>query len=304
MKIEKLAGIDIGSNAVRLLFVNVITEQNGSQEPSFKKSALVRVPIRLGADTFIHKKISEENKTRMIKAMEAFKLLMEVHGVLNYQACATSAMREAVNGTAVAKEIFEKTSVKIDIIDGKKEADLILGTDLSTIITIHNSYLYVDVGGGSTEITLFSKGKIIKSKSFKIGTVRLLDDSKEFKNIWKSIELWIKENTKNLKKIAVIGSGGNINKIFKLSGRPKGKPLYLSYIKNQLEFLSNLTYEERIIKLDLNPDRADVIIPATKIYLSIMEWSGANKIFVPKIGLADGIVKNLYFENSEVNKES
>ena len=134
--------------------------------------------------------------------------------------------------------------------------------------------------------------------------MRLLDDSKEFKNIWKSIELWIKENTKNLKKIAVIGSGGNINKIFKLSGRPTGKPLYLSYIKNQLEFLSNLTYEERITKLDLNPDRADVIIPATKIYLSIMQWSGANKIFVPKIGLADGIVRNLYYENSEVNKES
>lgn len=296
MKIEKLAGIDIGSNAIRLLLVNVITEQNNNHEPSFKKSALVRVPIRLGADTFLNGKISEENKIRMIKAMEAFKLLMEVHGVQKYKACATSAMREAKNGVEVAKEIFEKTTVKIDIIDGTQEAKIIFGTDLSTIITIQNSYLYVDVGGGSTEITLFSKGKIINSKSFKIGTVRLLDDHKEFKNIWKSIELWVKENTKDLKRVSVIGSGGNINKIFKISGRPMGKPLYLKYMKSQLEFLSQLTYEERITQLDLNPDRADVIIPATKIYVSIMEWSGATKIFVPKIGLADGIVKNLYYE--------
>ena len=147
-----------------------------------------------------------------------------------------------------------------------------------------------------SQLSLFSKGKIVNSKSFKIGTVRLLDDNKEFKNIWKNMELWVKENTKNLKRISVIGSGGNINKIFKISGRAMGKPLYLSYIKNQLELLSNLSYEERIMQLDLNPDRADVIIPATKIYLSIMEWSGANKIFVPKIGLADGIVKNLYSE--------
>jgi exopolyphosphatase/guanosine-5'-triphosphate,3'-diphosphate pyrophosphatase len=296
LKIEKLAGIDIGSNAIRLLLVNVITEQNRNQEPSFKKSALVRVPIRLGADTFLNGKISEENKIRMIKAMEAFKLLMEVHGIQKYKACATSAMREASNGNEVAKEIFEKTAVKIDIIDGTQEAKIIFGTDLNTVITAKNSYLYVDVGGGSTEITLFSKGKIITAKSFKIGTVRLLDDNKEFKNIWKNIELWVKENTKNLKRISVIGSGGNINKIFKISGKPMGKPLYLNYIKNQLDLLSNLTYEERIMQLDLNPDRADVIIPATKIYLSIMEWSGANKIFVPKIGLADGIVKNLYFE--------
>ena len=296
MKIEKLAGIDIGSNAIRLLLVNVITEQKRNQEPSFKKSALVRVPIRLGADTFLNGKISEENKIRMIKAMEAFKLLMEVHGIQKYKACATSAMREASNGNEVAKEIFEKTAVKIDIIDGTQEAKIIFGTDLNTVITAKNSYLYVDVGGGSTEITLFSKGKIITAKSFKIGTVRLLDDNKEFKNIWRNIELWVKENTKNLKRISVIGSGGNINKIFKISGKPMGKPLYLNYIKNQLDLLSNLTYEERIMQLDLNPDRADVIIPATKIYLSIMEWSGANKIFVPKIGLADGIVKNLYFE--------
>ncbi len=297
MKIEKLAGIDIGSNAVRLLIANVITTKK-ENTPSFKKSALVRVPIRLGADTFINGKISEENKNRMLKAMEAFKLLMDVHGVKKYYACATSAMREASNGVSVANEIFEKTSVKINIIDGKKEAAIIFSTDLSDMIENDKSYLYVDVGGGSTEFTVFSNGKIINSKSFKIGTVRLLNLSKnETKGIWSEIEIWIKTNTQDLKKLALIGSGGNINKIFKLSGKQPGKPLSLIYMKAHYHFLKKMTYEERISELDLNPDRADVIIPATKIYLSSMKWSGAAKIYVPKIGLADGIVKSLYFNN-------
>lgn len=296
MKIEKLAGIDIGSNAVRLLVANVITEQDGEHlNPSFKKSALVRVPIRLGADTFITGEISEVNKLRMLKAMKAFKLLMEVHGVEKYYACATSAMRDASNSAAIISEIFEKTSVDIHIIDGKKEAAIIFSTDLSHIIKAHNSYLYVDVGGGSTEITLFSKGKITASKSFKIGTVRLLNSKTKFENVWKNMEVWIKENTKGLNNLFAIGSGGNINKIFKLSGKSMGTALTITYINSQLDFLSNMTYEERISKLDLNPDRADVIIPATKIYLNAMKWSGANKIYVPKVGLADGIVKNLYY---------
>ena len=296
MKIEKLAGIDIGSNAVRLLVANVITEQDGEHlNPSFKKSALVRVPIRLGADTFITGEISEVNKLRMLKAMKAFKLLMEVHGVEKYYACATSAMRDASNSAAIISEIFKKTSVDIHIIDGKKEAAIIFSTDLSHLIKANNSYLYVDVGGGSTEITLFSKGKITASKSFKIGTVRLLNSKIKFKNVWKNMEVWIKENTKGLKNLFAIGSGGNINKIFKLSGKPMGTALTITYINSQLDFLSKMTYEERITKLDLNPDRADVIIPATRIYLNAMNWSGANKIYVPKIGLADGIVKSLYY---------
>jgi len=295
LKIEKLAGIDIGSNAVRLLVTNVITSKN--EKPSFKKSALVRVPIRLGADTFIKGVISEENKKRMLKAMEAFKLLMDVHGVEKYYACATSAMRDAANGNEVISEIFEKTSVKVNIIDGKKEAAIIFSTDLSDVIENDKSYLYVDVGGGSTEFTLFSNGEIINSKSFKIGTVRLLNYSKaETKEIWDDIEVWIKENTKNLKKIVLIGSGGNINKIYKLSGKQLGKPLSLIYMKAHYQFLKKMTYEQRISELGLNPDRADVIIPATKIYLNAMKWSGANKIFVPKIGLADGIVKSLYYD--------
>lgn len=294
MKIEKLAAIDIGSNAIRLLISNVITEDQ--KNPIFKKSSIVRVPIRLGADTFIQGKISEENKTRMVKAMQAFKLLMEVHGIKKYRACATSAMREASNGIKLVDEIYNKTSVKIDIIDGKEEASIIFSTDLTNIIESDRSYLYVDVGGGSTEFTVFSDGKIINSKSFKIGTVRLLNYTEsETKEIWDEMEIWIKANTKKLKKLALIGSGGNINKIYKLSGKQIGLPLSLTYMKAYLDFLSQMTYEERITKLFLNPDRADVIIPATKIYVSAMEWSGSNKIFVPKIGLADGIIKNLYY---------
>jgi exopolyphosphatase/guanosine-5'-triphosphate,3'-diphosphate pyrophosphatase len=294
MKIEKLAGIDVGSNAIRLLVTNVITEDN-LQPTSFKKSALVRVPIRLGADSFLKGEISESNKLRMIKAMKAFKLLMNVHGVSKFYACATSAMRDASNGSEVAQEILEKAGVKINIIDGKKEAAIIFSTDLSTIIEKNKSYLYVDVGGGSTEITIFSHGKIINSKSFKIGTVRLLNKEKSFQHVWKSMESWIKENSKNLKNTHLIGSGGNINKLFKMSGKPMGVPLSLAYIEAQFQYLKQLTYEERIQKLDLNPDRADVIIPATKIYLNAMKWSGAKKVFVPKIGLADGIVKSLYY---------
>ena len=293
MKIEKLAGIDIGSNAIRLLVTNVITNKS-NKKPIFSKSALVRVPIRLGADSFLKGKISEENQSRMIKAMKAFKLLMEVHGVTKYYACATSAMRDAANGKKIIDAILEKTSVKINIIDGKKEAAIIFSTDLTNVIESDKSYLYVDVGGGSTEITIFSNGKIINSKSFKIGTVRLLNKDISFKKIWEDMELWIRTNTLNLKSVALIGSGGNINKLFKLSGKQIGKPMSYIYVKSQFHFLKKMTYEERISELDLNPDRADVIIPATKIYLNAMKWSGAKKVYVPKIGLADGIVKSLY----------
>ncbi|HKJ06084.1 MAG TPA: hypothetical protein VJ970_01315 [Flavobacteriaceae bacterium] len=294
MKIEKLAGIDIGSNAIRLLISNVVSEIEG-KEPSFRKSSLVRVPIRLGADTFIKGDISEHNKKRMVKAMEAFKLLMDVHGIEKYYACATSAMREAKNGQQVADEIEKLTSLKINIIDGKKEAAIIFSTDLSTYIQEDKSYLYVDVGGGSTEFTVFSKGKILNSKSFKVGTVRLLQNKNLMKQVWPEMEEWIIENTKSLKRIALIGSGGNINKIFKLSGKPMGKPLSLMYLTAHYKYLKTMDYTQRIINMGLNPDRADVIIPATKIYLSAMRWSGARKIYVPKIGLADGIIKNLYY---------
>ena len=298
LEIKKYGAIDIGSNAIRLLVSNVIVEED--KEPQFKKSSLVRVPIRLGADAFVSGKISEENIERMIDAMEAFKLLMKVHGVEKYKACATSAMREASNGDEVAAEIKQKSGIEIDIIDGKKEAAIISSTDLNKLIESDGSYLYVDVGGGSTEFTVFSKGKIVNSKSFKMGTVRLINNKKsENKAMFKEVEKWIKQNTKGLKRIAVIGSGGNINKLFKMSGRTIGKPISYIYLNAQYQFLKQMSYQDRISELSLNPDRADVIVPATKIYLSAMKWSGARKIFVPKIGLSDGIIKSLYYNKIE-----
>ncbi len=292
--IKKYAAIDIGSNAVRLLVSNVIEKQDS--ETQFRKSSLVRVPIRLGADSFVTGKISDSNTQRMINALEAFKLLMKVHGVEHYKACATSAMREASNGRAVAQKIKEETGIIIDIIGGKEEAKIISSTDLKTLIKSDKTYLYVDVGGGSTEFTLFSKGKIINSKSFKIGTVRLINNTKqENKEAFKKVENWVKEMAEPFKKISLIGSGGNINKLFKMSGRTEGSPISYIYLNAQYQFLKKMSYDERITELSLNPDRADVIIPATKIYLSAMKWSGARKIYVPKIGLADGIIKSLYY---------
>ena len=294
LEIKKYGAIDIGSNAIRLLVSNIIVAEG--KEPQFKKSALVRVPIRLGADAFVNGIISEQNTKRMIDAMEAFKLLMKVHNVERYKACATSAMREAINGLEVADKIFKETGVKIDIIGGKEEAAIISSTDLNQLIEGNNSYLYVDVGGGSTEFTIFSEGKIIISKSFKMGTVRLLNNKKSVnKEIFSNVEKWIKKNTAGLKNLSLIGSGGNINKLFKMSGRLEGKPISFIYLNAQYQFLKNMSYQDRILELSLNPDRADVIIPATKIYISAMKWSGATKIYVPKIGLSDGIIKSLYY---------
>ena len=295
ISIKKYAAIDIGSNAIRLLVSNVIITKDTA--PQFKKSALVRVPIRLGADSFVEGTISEKNTNRMMNAIKAFKLLMNVHGVESYKACATSAMREASNGQKIIEKIYQKTGVKINIISGKEEAEIISSTDLHELISGDKSYLYVDVGGGSTEFTIFSKGKIIISKSFKIGTVRILNNKKEEnKDAFKKIENWIKDNTKGYRKISLIGSGGNINKLFKMSGRIEGAPISYIYLNAQYQFLKNMSYSDRITELSLNPDRADVIIPATKIYLSAMKWSGARKIYVPKIGLADGIIKSLFYK--------
>lgn len=294
LEIKKYGAIDIGSNAIRLLISNVIVSDD--KEPQFKKSSLVRVPIRLGADAFTSGIISKQNVRRMIDAIEAFKLLMNVHGVKTYKACATSAMREAKNGSEIVEKIKIQTGVKIDIIGGKEEAAIISSTDLNQLIEGNHTYLYVDVGGGSTEITVFTRGKIITSKSFKIGTVRLLKNKKSTnKEIFSNVEKWIKKNTSDLKKVSLIGSGGNINKLFKMSGRTEGKPISYIYLNAQYQFLKQMSFDERVSELSLNPDRADVIIPATKIYLSAMKWSGARKIYVPKIGLSDGIIKSLFY---------
>jgi exopolyphosphatase / guanosine-5'-triphosphate,3'-diphosphate pyrophosphatase len=292
ISIKKYAAIDIGSNAMRLLITNVV-EQAG-KETQFNKSALIRVPIRLGQDAFTVGEISEENIDRMVDAMEAFRLLMKVYKIEKYKACATSAMREAYNGKEVASLISEKSKIDIDIIDGKMEAAIIASSDLNNFLTTDKTYLYVDVGGGSTEFSLFYDGKIIASKSFKNGTVRLLNNMVN-DIVWQEIEKWIKNTCEPFENIMLIGSGGNINKLFKMSGKQQGKPLSFLYLNSQYQYLNSLTYEQRIAELGLNTDRADVIIPATRIYLNAMKWSGARQIYVPKIGLSDGIVKAMYY---------
>jgi len=296
IELKKYGAIDIGSNAIRLLVANVIEVEG--RDPIFRKSSLVRVPIRLGADVFKAKRISEENIERMIDTMEAFKLLMRSHKVVDHKACATSAMREAENGEEVVKTIKKKTGVQINIIDGKDEAAIIANTDLKSLIATDRSYLYVDVGGGSTEFTLYSGGEVVTSRSFKLGTVRLLEGLVGH-STWDEVESWIKEVTKGHSKIDLIGSGGNINKIFKLSGKKDGKPLTYFYMVSFYEFLQSYTYEERVTELGLNLDRADVIIPATRIYLSAMKWSRSKNIHVPKIGLSDGIIKSLYNDKKQ-----
>lgn len=293
LKINKYAAIDIGSNAVRLLISNII-EQEG--EPVvFKKNSLVRVPIRLGADVFLKGEISMYNQERMIDTMKAFSLLMKSHGVIRYKACATSAMREANNSLPLSEKILDICGINIDIIDGEEEAAIIAATDLNSFIDINRTYLYVDVGGGSTEFSIIHNGEKKESKSFRIGTVRLLNDIVK-NETWLDLERWIKENTRQYYKIELIGSGGNINKIFKISGKDIGKPLTYFYLTSYYKMLQTYSYEERITKLNLNQDRADVIIPATRIYLSAMKWSGAKDIYVPKIGLSDGIIKSMYYE--------
>lgn len=290
---KKYAAIDIGSNAVRLLISNIIEE--GDKPVLFKKSSLVRVPIRLGEDVFINNIISPENIVRMQDTMKAFKLLMKSHGVERYKACATSAMREANNRHDVAKVIKEIADIDIDIIDGEEEAAIIAATDLHEYINPGKTYLYVDVGGGSTEFTIIRNKKTVASKSFRIGTIRILKDIVRHEK-WIELEQWIKSKTNEYDKIEVIGSGGNINKIFKISGKTIGKPLTYFYLSAYFHTLQSYSYEERITELDLNMDRADVIIPAMQIYLSAMKWSKAKHIYVPKIGLSDGIIKSLYFE--------
>ncbi|MBZ9627704.1 exopolyphosphatase [Psychroflexus sp. CAK1W] len=297
LSIKKFAAIDIGSNAVRLL-ISTITEPD-NKPVTFKKTSLVRVPIRLGQDVFTTSYISDESLERMVDTMKAFSLLMKSHKIEAYRACATSAMRDARNGQAVAEKIASDCKIDIDIIDGTDEASIIAATDLHSLVDNNKTYLYVDVGGGSTEFTLFSNGKTIESKSFKLGTVRILNNTIS-EDVWTEAEHWIKSVTKPYSRIEMVGSGGNINNIFKSSHKKLGKPLSFFYLSSYYQLLNSLTYEERISELSLNEDRADVIIPATKIYLSAMKWSRSKSVHVPKIGLVDGIIKSLY-QNSKAD---
>ncbi len=293
LNIETYGAVDVGSNAIRLLIASVI-EQEG-KDTLFKKTSLVRVPIRLGAEVFLEGKISEHNAKRMIDALCAFRLLMKTHNVKRFRACATSAMREASNGMEIAQTIERQSGIYINIIDGNDEAAIIASTDLKSLIQDDKAFLYVDVGGGSTEFTVFADGKMTASRSFKMGTVRLLNNMVE-DSMWQQMEEWIKVETKNYPKISLIGSGGNINSIYKSSGKKIGEPLSYFYLTSYYAYIKSFSYEERITELDMSPDRADVVVPATRIYLSAMKWSKAKNVFVPKIGLTDGIIKSLYNE--------
>ncbi|QTN39303.1 exopolyphosphatase [Cryomorphaceae bacterium] len=292
LKYKRIAGIDIGSNAIRLLICNVIDTKEG---PVFKKSSLIRVPIRLGADVFTKGKIGKRNVKRLIHAMKAFKHLMLVNDVVDYKACATSAMREADNGTAVIAKLAKESGIHINIISGKEEADIIYSTHIEQLLNRKRTYLYVDVGGGSTELTYFSGQDKVASRSFNIGTIRILTDRVKPKH-WKEMSSWVSDHAKAFDKVEIIGSGGNINKLFKMSGQRLGKPIDLRYLNESLSHLEGLTLEERVLKLDLNVDRADVIVPASQIFVTVMEACDAKRVHVPKIGLADGIVRTIYNE--------
>lgn len=291
MKVKKLAAIDIGSNAIRILISNVV--QVEGEHPVFMKSEMIRVPIRLGEDSFTVGEISPKNIKRVVKAMKAFKLIMKINGVKNYMACATSALRESNNADELIAKVKKKAGIKIELIDGKKEAEIISYTTILADQGHNSNYLYVDVGGGSTEFSVLKNGKRIVSKSFKAGTVRMINYMVNDK-VWLEIEKWIKMNTKGIEKIQLLGSGGNINKVFKLSNIKDGNPLTYFNLKSFYQDLKKLSYEERILRYNLNLDRADVILPALEIYLKALKWSGATKVFVPKIGLSDGMIKMMY----------
>jgi exopolyphosphatase/guanosine-5'-triphosphate,3'-diphosphate pyrophosphatase len=285
------AAIDIGSNAIRLLLTGVFED---GHSPTFRKMSLIRMPVRLGDDAFTQKFISEQKVFQLVKTMTGFKQLIDAYQPLDYMACATSAMREAKNGPEICERILQESGIKVDIIDGKREAEIIFENKSANLFGGNSAYLDVDIGGGSTEITLFSEGRIISSRSFNIGTIRLLEGLIA-KTYWKKMKQWLKNYTAPYSaSIAAIGSGGNINKVFRLANRKDGKPLSYDKMMKVRRFLKHFTVEQRITELGLRPDRADVIIPALDIYLKIMKWAGIRNIYVPIIGLADGIVRILY----------
>jgi exopolyphosphatase/guanosine-5'-triphosphate,3'-diphosphate pyrophosphatase len=286
----KFAAIDIGSNAVRLLLARVFENPDG---PFIKKESLVRMPIRLGDDAFLRKTIPQEKIKKLSNTMLAFKHLMDAYEPIDYLACATSAMREADNSQKIINEIAKYSGLKLEVIDGKKEASIIFSTHIAEKLDPNMAYLYIDVGGGSTELTLFHKNEPVEEKSFNIGTIRLLNDLVTKKQ-WNEIKQWSKEQCLKYNEISAIGSGGNINKIFRLSGKKENSPITYKKLISISKSIRQYSFEERIYKLNLRPDRADVILPAAKIFSSVMRWGNIKQIYVPQIGLADGLVHILY----------
>lgn len=293
----KLAAIDIGSNAIRFQLTSVLKYQN---EITFKKLEYIRFPLRLGHDTFTEKRISEVTEQKFMKLLKAFKLLIDLYEVNDYMACATSAMREAENGFTIAEKVKKEVGIQIDIIDGEKEADLISNSIKSYVD--EKNYLHIDVGGGSTELNFYSNRKKVDSKSFKIGSVRTLEHS-SLPEAWVDMEEWVKSKIKNKRKeLVAIGTGGNINKLYDLVKKKSKRTVTINQLVSIKKFIERFTYQERVNFLKLNEDRADVIIPASEIYLAAMKWADAKTILVPDTGLKDGMVQ-LLFEKNNIDTE-
>lgn len=293
----RFAAIDIGSNAMRLLTMNVFPN-NG--QPIFKKESLIRIPLRLGEESFMDGRISDNKADKLSKVIQAFKNLMEANDVQFYRACATAAMREASNGAEVMEKVLRETGVKIEIVDGSREAQIIYSNQIAATLQGDQSYLYIDVGGGSTELSMLRGGQIVYSQSFPIGTLKILNNQVEDKD-WDPIMKLLKGFKKDYGPIMGIGSGGNINKIFKLYGDTDKGVLTQKQLLEAYNHLNSYTYAERVTVLGLKPDRADVILPATEIFLFISRHAGIKNFLVPKIGLSDGIIHQLYEEYAAGN---
>lgn len=293
----KLAAIDIGSNAIRLQISTVLDD---GKKILFKKLEYVRFPLRLGHDVFTTNSISEQSATKFKKLMKTYKLLLELYEVDDYMFCATSAMRESENGELIAQQVRDELGVNINIIDGHLEAELINKAIASYLHK--DTYLHIDVGGGSTELNLFVKGKKIKTRSFKVGSVRILEHH-DSPVMWSDMEKWVKDNVKKeYGKVIAVGTGGNISKIFELGQKKAGQLISLRKVKEIKGMIQRLSIEKRIFKLQMNPDRADVIVPASDIYIQVMEWAKANSILVPDVGLKDGILLHLLEKNISQKK--
>lgn len=287
----KLAAIDIGSNAARLLITEVTNDD--PQKPEFTKLNLVRVPLRLGFDVFETGEISKGKINMLVETIKAYKHLLNIYEVKHAIVCATSAMRDAKNALDIIRKVKLETGIEIKVISGSDEASFIYENHIAENLATDHSYLYIDVGGGSTELTFFAEGELEFKESFNIGTIRLLKNQVSEKQ-WDEMKDFIKLSTKVHKDIIAIGSGGNINKIFSLSKRKEGKPLSIDLLRDYYKEFSNFSVAERIMHYKLREDRADVIVPALQIYINTMRWAGAEEIYVPKIGLADGLIHMLY----------
>ena len=278
---------------MRLLIADII--QN-DKEVSFKKNTLIRVPLRLGDDAFLEKEISVRKTQELVKTMIAFRNLMDVYKVSDYMACATSAMREATNGKSIVDQIKKEAAIDLEIVEGQREANIIYSSHIEQTLERKKNYLYIDVGGGSTELSVFSDGELIGSRSFNLGGIRILDNQDK-EETWSEMKDWVKDKVRDYKNLSGIGTGGNINKLFRMADGKDGAPITFTKLRSLYTYLNSFSLKDRINVLGLNSDRADVIIPATEIYLTVMRWGGVKQIFVPRVGLVDGVIQLLIDKN-------